>query len=62
MLKAIREDVLKVGGLELRVAILEDGQRVIETKSLELFFENLGDSMITDDDTKEIAKFIRGQL
>ena len=61
-MKAIREDVLKVGGLELRVAILEDGQRVIETKSLELFFENLGDSMITDDDTKEIAKFIRGQL
>lgn len=59
----IRENVLPIFGVDLRVMVLSDGQRVIEANSAQRFFDALAESEspISDDDARLIAAFIKGR-
>jgi hypothetical protein len=39
--RAISSSILKIGDLELKVYVLEDGSRVIDAEDLEIFFKYL---------------------
>ena len=40
--KVVSQEMLNLQGMELMVCVLDDGQRVIDAESLEVFFKNLG--------------------
>ena len=60
---AVSEGELKIAGLTLKVAVLEDGSRMIEAESFARFMSALEDGSIptiSEEDSKELARFIRG--
>lgn len=55
--EAISESVLNIGGCQLRVYVLDNGQRIINADDLENFFCN-GEIIEGDSGVTELAKFI----
>ena len=60
--RAIAENTLNIMGVDLKVCVLDNGQRVIEAESLKQFFEAMGstDVQFTEDDAMRLARAIRG--
>ena len=62
MKKAISAGVLKIAGIEMKTAVLEDGTRVIDAVDMARFFDALGheDVTILPDEMEELGRFIHG--
>ena len=62
MKKAISAGVLKIAGIEMKTAVLEDGTRVIDAEDMARFFDALGheDVTILPDEMEELGRFIHG--
>ncbi|MEA3225077.1 MAG: hypothetical protein U9Q07_03940 [Planctomycetota bacterium] len=59
--RAIKEGTLRIAGVDLIVVVLEDGRRIIESKSLERFFEALGNGAhIEEGEMQRVARFAKG--
>jgi hypothetical protein len=54
--KAIGEAILNIAGIELKVFVLDNGQRVIEAESLNRFYSAMEQGAeMTEQDVKELA-------
>lgn len=59
--QAIASNTLRIGGLELTVHVLDNGQRVIDMESFERFIDALhGGPPWTEDEVIALAKVIKG--
>ena len=60
---AISESVLSVGGIDLRVAVLDDGNRVIVKDDMDKLFEAWakGEATPTDEERLTLADFCQGR-
>lgn len=55
-MKAVKSGVLKIGSLEMKCHVLEDGMRIIEEQSMIDFMAWLeSGELLTDADAKEFA-------
>lgn len=57
--KAVKEEIIKIGNVELIVCVLDNGQRVIEEKSFNKFFEAMTNGTLgefTDKDAMKLAR------
>ncbi|MCK9569451.1 hypothetical protein M0R72_10975 [Candidatus Pacearchaeota archaeon] len=59
--KAIREGVLRIGNIELRCAVLDNGKRVILVEDMNKFVAALwsGELLLTKEDAENFAKSLR---
>ena len=60
--KAISSGVMNLGGIPLKVYVLDNGDRVIDADDAKRFFKLLetGEAEITKGDAESFAKFIHG--
>ena len=58
--KAVSESELNIGGVVLKVVVLDDGRRLIASESMAKFFAALqsGEIMITEKDAAKIGEFV----
>lgn len=57
--RAIREGVIDLGCVKLKVYVLDDGRRLVDSAGIQtLFDENSGEP--TDDGLRQLALFTRG--
>ena len=54
-MKSIKSGTIKLGELELKCHVLEDGQRVIEEQSVIDFFKWMESGNFTDEDANKFA-------
>ena len=53
---------INIGGYVLKCHVLDNGERIIETESLEGFFEYLSqpDTALSEQDVMDFGRFMRG--
>lgn len=59
--KSIKEGILKIGSIELKVHVLNDGRRIIEADSMDEFMKYLENGgTFSDQEATDLAKFCKG--
>ena len=59
--QVVHSGTVNIGGFELTVHVLDNGQRVIDAECLNSFFEFLEDDVpVTEEDWLALAKLIKG--